>query len=211
MVKGLLTGGGDRFLASRIFVAVGTQLPFDRLIRTIDEWAGKEGRAGIFAQIANSSFVPRHIESSAFISPKEFRQRTEEADVVVAHAGMGTIITALELGKPVLVMPRLASLREHRNDHQLASARAFLKHGRIAVAWDEAELLNRLRSIEDLAAADELLRKEADPRLVDTIRDFLDGKLDPKSLAVAEKGAAPKPAWNWRVGTAVSMWRQRVS
>ena len=173
-------------MASRIFVAVGTQLPFDRLVRTIDEWAGKEGRAGIFAQIANSLFVPRHMESAAFISPKEFRQRTEEADVVIAHAGMGTIITALELGKPVLVMPRLAKLGEQRNDHQLASARAFQNQGRIVVAWDETELREQLRTIDQLVGARKHLAKEADPRLVNTIRDFLDGKLDPKSLTASD-------------------------
>jgi UDP-N-acetylglucosamine transferase subunit ALG13 len=173
-------------LTARIFVAVGTQLPFDRLIGVIDEWAGKEGRTCIFAQIANSKFVPKHMEFSTFITPKEFRQRTEEADVVIAHAGMGTIITALELGKPVLVMPRLAKLGEQRNDHQLASARAFQNQGRIVVAWDETELREQLRTIDQLVGARKHLAKEADPRLVNTIRDFLDGKLDPKSLTASD-------------------------
>jgi UDP-N-acetylglucosamine transferase subunit ALG13 len=192
MIKGLLTSGRIELLAPRIFVAVGTQLPFDRLVRTIDEWAGKERRTGIFAQIANSSFVPKHMEFSAFITPKEFRQRTEEADVVIAHAGMGTIITALELGKPVLVMPRVAKLGEHRNDHQFASARAFQNHGRIVVAWDETELREQLRTIDQLVGAGERLAKEADPTLVNTIRDFLDGKRDPKSLTYSEMDPKPK-------------------
>ena len=66
------------------------------------------------------------------------------ADAIVAHAGMGTILTALELGKPLLVLPRRASLGEHRNEHQLATARRFADTGRLAVAFDESELAQRL-------------------------------------------------------------------
>src|SRR5690606_34315420 len=109
-------------------------------------------------------------------------------DIVIGHAGMGTIITALELGKPVLVMPRLARLNEQRNDHQLASARAFQSHGRITVAWDEAGLEDRLDHIEDLLRTDESLGREANPSLVDAIRDFLRGTLDPNALGPSEEG-----------------------
>ena len=42
--------------------------------------------------------------------------------VVIAHDEMGSIITALEMGKPIVVMPRRAELGEHRNDHQVAAA-----------------------------------------------------------------------------------------
>ena len=45
----------------------------------------------------------------------------DAAAAIVAHAGMGTILTALETGKRLLVMPRRAALGEHRNDHQLAT------------------------------------------------------------------------------------------
>lgn len=38
-----------------IFVTVGTQVQFDRLIRTVDEWAGARARSDIFAQIGPST------------------------------------------------------------------------------------------------------------------------------------------------------------
>jgi len=57
---------------------------------------------------------------------------------------MGTIITALELDKPILVMPRRGDLGETRNDHQLATARRLHALGLIEVALDEAELRSRL-------------------------------------------------------------------
>jgi len=63
---------------------------------------------------------------------------------VIAHAGMGTILSALQFGRPLIVMPRLAQFGEHRNDHQLATARRLSELDRVDVAFDEAELLGRL-------------------------------------------------------------------
>ena len=85
-----------------IFVTVGVQLPFDRLVRAVDTWAGERMRADVFAQIGPSQYRPQHIEFRAFVEPPEFRRLVEGADAVVAHAGMGSIITALELAKPLI-------------------------------------------------------------------------------------------------------------
>lgn len=48
----------------------------------------------------------------------ELRERIAEADLVVAHSGIGSAITALELGKRPVLLPRRASLNEHVDDHQ---------------------------------------------------------------------------------------------
>jgi UDP-N-acetylglucosamine transferase subunit ALG13 len=100
-----------------IFVTVGTQVQFDRLIRTVDERAGARERSDIFAQIGPSNHQLKH---ERLIEPTRFRNCVEAASLVITHAGMGSIITALELGKRIIVMPRRASLGEHRNDHQVA-------------------------------------------------------------------------------------------
>jgi UDP-N-acetylglucosamine transferase subunit ALG13 len=139
-----------------IFVTVGTQLPFDRLVGAVDAWAGAASRMPVFAQIGPSRLRPRHIEYAQFVSPVECARRMKEASAVVAHAGMGTILTALELGKPLLVLPRRAALGEHRNEHQLATAQRFSELGKIHVAFDESELP---------AALDQLNRAVAQPRL----------------------------------------------
>ncbi|MEO6436727.1 MAG: glycosyltransferase [Tepidisphaeraceae bacterium] len=155
-----------------IFVTVGTQLPFDRLTRAIDEWAGLHGRGEeVFAQVGPTEWRPKHMRWSPFITAEEFARRTREARVIVAHAGMGSIITALELGKPILVMPRRASLGEHRNEHQMATASHFQALGRIAVALDEQELLEKLGSVSDLSAADRIAHT-ASPRLLRALARF---------------------------------------
>lgn len=164
-----------------IFVTVGSQEPFDRLIRGVDEWAGLRARSDVFAQVAGSSYRPKHIEFTDFIDPSEFDRWVEEAAVVVAHAGMGSIILALELGKPIVVMPRRANFRETRNDHQVATAERFNAQGRIIVASDEQKLAGKLDHAVTLGNTDRI-KTQASPRLLATIRAFLEGnpyQIDP--------------------------------
>jgi UDP-N-acetylglucosamine transferase subunit ALG13 len=137
-----------------IFVTVGTQLAFDRLIAAVDEWACARPEREVFAQTGPTELVPRHIDHRRFITPDECRERMRSASAIVAHAGMGTILSCLELGKPLLVMPRRAALGEHRNDHQLATAERFAAAGRIAVAFDEVELPAKLDELDTLGRGD---------------------------------------------------------
>ena len=104
-----------------ILVAVGTQFPFDRLVETVDRWAATSG-TDVVGQIGPSTYKPAHIKAQSFFPPEEFESLLKHADVMIAHCGMGSILSALSLGKPIIVMPRSASRGEHRNDHQFATA-----------------------------------------------------------------------------------------
>jgi UDP-N-acetylglucosamine transferase subunit ALG13 len=159
-----------------ILVAVGTQFPFDRLIETVDSWAASSGATDVIAQIGPSSFVPGHIETHAFLPPTEFRALLERADLVVAHCGMGSILSALSNGKPIVVMPRSADKGEHRNDHQYATAQRFSDHPGVTVAWDEAHLLRCLEDFYNRAEHDRQVQPippKAPSQLTDRLRAFL--------------------------------------
>jgi UDP-N-acetylglucosamine transferase subunit ALG13 len=162
-----------------IFVTVGTQLRFDRLVSVVDEWAAGRPASEVFAQVGPTELEPRHIAYRQFISPAECRERMRGARAIVAHAGMGTILTALELGKPVLVMPRLAALGEHRNDHQVATARRFEELGRVSVAYDEHDLPAKLEELERLAAGAPISPYAPD-RFISALRAFIE---EPSALA----------------------------
>lgn len=155
-----------------IFVTVGTDGPFDRLVAAVDRWAGEIGRADVVAQIGRSKIQPRFMRSHEFLDPPEFTAHFSSADLVVAHAGMGTILSALRHQKPLLVMPRRATLGEQRNEHQLATAHRLLEMGKITVAFDEEELRARLNNFAELQARDPIA-PFADPRLIATIREFI--------------------------------------
>jgi UDP-N-acetylglucosamine transferase subunit ALG13 len=156
-----------------IFVTVGEQLPFDRLINAVNNWASDSGEE-VFAQIGNSQLKPKTIKYQKHLDPLEFNRAFLAAEVIIAHAGMGTIITALELGKPLLVMPRQACLGEHRNDHQFATAKRFLEQGYISVAFDVPELMKKLEDLQkrrDTTRTTKAVRTSS--ALIKVIQDFI--------------------------------------
>ena len=155
-----------------IFVTVGTQLPFDRLVGAVDRWAGAAEGREVFAQVGATSLSPRHIEYRPTLSPAECRERLAAASAVVAHAGAGTILNALELGKPLLIMPRLAALGEHRNDHQVATAERFAALEPVTVARDEDALMSALDEYDGLATHS-VISPFASPELLRALQGFI--------------------------------------
>ncbi len=156
-----------------ILVTVGGQLPFDRLVRAVDLWAGARGRGDVFAQTGAGAYRPRHLASAPLLAPAELATRLAAARAVVSHAGMGTILAALEAGKPVVVLPRRAALREQRNDHQLATAERLRGRPGVHVALDEEELVRLLDALDGLAAPDPLPAR-ASPELLAALRAFVE-------------------------------------
>ncbi|WP_035537133.1 glycosyltransferase [Paraburkholderia hospita] len=129
-----------------IFLTVGTQMPFDRLVRLTDCWAEKHPEVKVFAQICNGACTPVNINYSAFLSREEMERLTTEATLVISHAGMGSILTARRLRKPIVVVPRQHRLNEHRNDHQIDTARSLEGLVGIHVCWQESEFDEIIKS-----------------------------------------------------------------
>ena len=131
-----------------IFLAVGTQFPFDRLVKTLDDCldAGLI-KEEIFGQIGETSYKPRNFKSAAFMEKKDFDKTLKKATGVIGHAGIGIIRTALENNKPLLVMPRLKEFHEVVHDHQVAIARKFEELGHLLVAYEERELSEKIQEL----------------------------------------------------------------
>lgn len=159
-----------------IFVTVGTILPFDRLIKAMDDWATERGYTDIFAQVGDqdaTGYQPRAFDWTARLTPMEFRDRVTQADVVVTHAGIGTMLSALSNMTPVLVMPRLAELREVVNDHQLETIRRFADRPGVSIAMETQDLAPKLDAV--LAGSREVARLSdgADDSLIQAIRSVI--------------------------------------
>jgi UDP-N-acetylglucosamine--N-acetylmuramyl-(pentapeptide) pyrophosphoryl-undecaprenol N-acetylglucosamine transferase len=93
----------------------------------------------------------------------ELRRAMADADVVVAHAGTGSALAALEAGKCAVLVPRESAHGEHVDDHQRQLADELGRRG-LAIARRVSELtLNDL----DRAAAIRINRVEAPPLLLD--------------------------------------------
>jgi len=154
-----------------IFLTVGTQFPFDRLVRSIDEVISRNGfKEEIFAQIGDSSYHPRNFKAIPLLEKKVFDKRISEASCIVSHAGIGTIAMALDNEKPLLVMPRLKKYGEVVNDHQVAIAKRFEELGYILVAYTEEQLPDKLKQLKSFIPQ----KRKANPDAVaNRIRQFL--------------------------------------
>jgi UDP-N-acetylglucosamine transferase subunit ALG13 len=125
-----------------IFLTVGTQLPFERLIKCVDLFCQHNHNIQVVGQISMSSYTPKNFEYHDTLSIPEFSALFEQSDLVISHAGMGSILTALCAAKPILIMPRLTKYKEHRNDHQVGTAENFSQHAGCHVFNDVDQLNN---------------------------------------------------------------------
>ena len=126
-----------------IFVTVGSRnYPFDRLLEKLDELYEKGVlKDSMFAQIGTSTYKPRNYEYKDFISQEEFLEKVKEADIVVSHGASGSIMKALNAGKKVIAVTRLAKYGEHFNDHQIQNNEAFSSNRYVLMADLELENL----------------------------------------------------------------------
>lgn len=126
----------------RILVTVGTALqPFDRLLQYTDEAisALSSPVTGV-CQHGSSRVRVRELTNQETLSRTEFDREVAESDVIICHAGVGTLWSALREGHKPLVIPRLGTLGEHVNDHQLEIVEALHTEGRIEHIRDAAQL-----------------------------------------------------------------------
>lgn len=108
-----------------IFLTVGTQLPFERLVKCIDRFCLDNPDVKVVGQIAKSEYLPKNFEYHESLTIPEFTDLFDQAEIIISHAGMGSILTALCAAKPILIMPRKTEFNEHRNDHQIGTAEKF--------------------------------------------------------------------------------------
>lgn len=154
-----------------IFLTVGTQFPFDRLVKAVDKAVGQDGfEETVLAQIGCSSYKPQNFEAVSTLEKQLFDKRFQEATCIISHAGIGTITMALENNKPLLVMPRLKKHGEVVNDHQVAIAKKFEEFGHILVANTENELVEKIRQLKSFIPQP---RRNQAKAIIDRIDKFL--------------------------------------
>lgn len=116
----------------KLLFTAGTQFDFPRLQQVVEQVARQRPQwqltfqAGPGASLEELAEWP-NVHARPLFPSDEFQVLFEAANLVVSHAGMGNIIACLEAGKPLMLLPRRASLSEHRNDHQIDTAEAFLR------------------------------------------------------------------------------------
>jgi len=114
-------------------------LDFPRLILRVDEIARASGERTI-VQTGMGGTLPQYCEHFAFKPREEVLALQREARVIVCHAGIGSVIDALQSKKPLVVVPRLMQFNEHTTEHQVDLARAVERRGWGRMILDVSEL-----------------------------------------------------------------------
>jgi len=155
-----------------IFLTVGTLFPFDRLVEAVDNAVAKGFiKENVFAQIGKTDFEPKNLEYVEALDKDMFEEKVAKADYLISHAGIGSITTALERNKPLLVMPRMKRFKEHVNDHQVSTARKFEQLGHVLVAYSVEELPQKIKQLSTFTPKP---RGSEAHRVVQRIAKFLD-------------------------------------
>jgi beta-1,4-N-acetylglucosaminyltransferase len=130
---------------SLIFVTVGSHYKgFDRLIKKMDEIAGNIDEK-IVMQIGYTKYRPVNSEFFKFAEYSKIQKLNQKARIVVSHAGVGSILTALEQKTHLIIVPRLKKYCEVLDDHQLEIARELSENPNITVLYDLEKLDNFLK------------------------------------------------------------------
>ena len=164
--------------AVRVFVTVGSDVPFDRMLKVIDQWAGSNPGIDVFAQIGTTLWKPQNLNYCQILNSKDFASKMDQCNFVVAHAGIGSIITALKYQKPILVVPRRGHLNETRSDHQFATVKRLQKLSTVNIAFDEFELKEKLKHLETMLTKTAQISDYAASSLIKAVNDTLTSSKD---------------------------------
>jgi UDP-N-acetylglucosamine transferase subunit ALG13 len=158
-----------------ILTTVGTMLPFDRLIRSMDVWAAAHPGEDVFAQIGEGKYEPQHMRFSRMLSPGEFSELVQKSSLIVAHAGTGSFFLAMEFRKPIVLVPRYARFYEHTTDHQVHTANWLRAKPGVFVALTDEEIPGAIQKAQDQNTQNTSVFSPYAPKIfIDRLHEFLD-------------------------------------
>lgn len=118
----------------KIFVSLGTIRPyrFDSAVEAVVRTGLASASTVWQLGCTTAEDLPGQVFTE--VSGAEFERHAREADVVVTHAGVGTVVQLLEWGVRPVVLVRSARRGEHVDDHQSQIAAVLAEHGLATVA-----------------------------------------------------------------------------
>ena len=157
-----------------IFVTVGTAgkgIDFTRLIEEMDRITPLLGRE-VLIQRGPADYEPRHARHVRYVPFDEAVRLFREAELVVGHAGAGTVLMALRFRKPMVIVPRRMDAGElDTDDHQMQLAEPLSQMRGVRVVNDVARLEATIRELLDSGERPEPSHERQ--QLVAAVREFI--------------------------------------
>ncbi len=170
----------------KIFLTVGTRFPMDRLVSIVDDFVGENSSFSCVAQIGDSQYIAKNCQTYKTLDQKKFTEYAKNADVIISHAGIGNILLAAGLNKPMIAMARQSQMNEHINDHQVSTLEGLNHKDFIYSVEHKTSLHKALEWASEWNPQENKLT--TDVELIDYIKQYLNKGSYKKVLAVSSAG-----------------------
>ena len=128
-----------------ILVLLGTQNnSFHRLLEQVEKGI-KNGTINeeVIVQAGYTKYQSHKMRIIDLISKEQLEKFQDEANLIITHGGVGSIITSIRKNKKVIAVPRMHEYGEHVNNHQIDIVKTF----------DEQGYIIGIEKVEDLEQA----------------------------------------------------------
>ena len=130
----------------KIFITVGTvhKFQFKRLVDLVESVLLTSD--SVVWQVGNLESAIKSGQVHKEMTDAEFSKNIRSADVVISHAGVGSILNTLDAGRYPILIPRLSKHNEHIDDHQFEIAS-------LVASFNLAQVVTDKLTREDLITA----------------------------------------------------------
>ena len=156
-----------------ILVLLGTQNnSFHRLLEEIEKNI-KDGtiKEEVVVQAGYTKFESDRMKIIDLMSKEQLEKFQDEADLIITHGGVGSIISSIEKGKKVIAVPRIHEYGEHVNNHQKEIVKDFNDKGYI-IGIEKVEELKQ--AIEKIKEFEPEKYQQNNEKMLKIIENFID-------------------------------------
>ena len=159
-----------------ILVLLGTQNnSFHRLLEEIDNLV-KKGviKEEILVQAGYTKYESKNMKIFDLIPSEKLEKYQEQADLIITHGGVGSIVGSIKKGKKVIAVPRLHKYHEHVNDHQKQIVEAYDKKGYIIGIQNVEDLEDAIIKAKDFIPKKYESENKGNEKMLKIIEDFIE-------------------------------------
>ena len=156
-----------------ILVLLGTQNnSFHRLLEKIDELIQTQViQEEVIAQSGYTKYQAKNIKMIDFIAKEELEKLQNQAELIITHGGVGSILLSITKDKKVIAVPRLHKYQEHVNDHQKEIVELFNQKGYIIGIQEVEELEQALQRSKEFKPKK---YRQDNHKMLQLIEDFIE-------------------------------------
>lgn len=158
-----------------IFACAGSRpYQFNRLFEELDRLVSSgDVKDDVFAQIGATTYEPKSFSFEHFMEPDDFKAAVKRADIIISHGASGSIMGALNAGKKVIAVARLAKYGEHINDHQVGINETLANEGLVLNVTNMSDLGPAICALQSGEIKLKPWRNDNPNAIVDAIDEFI--------------------------------------